>query len=168
MCQRKHRSTDKWSQLAGIKPRAVVMPQHCWCSALDRCATREGPTQCISIVVLCSIPLYMSWDSQWAMHFISRVLLCSSEITNSYIYMLMECGNLDLNTWLRNRKTVNPLERKFYWKNMLEAVQTIHKHGYYLSIYLSSSVTIVFYVPHTQTLHSIRIFFSFFSNFFCV
>lgn len=41
----------------------------------------------------------------------------------------MECGNLDLNTWLRNRKTVNPLERKFYWKNMLEAVQTIHKHG---------------------------------------
>lgn len=43
--------------------------------------------------------------------------------------MLMECGNLDLNTWLRNRKAVNPLERKFYWKNMLEAVQTIHKHG---------------------------------------
>lgn len=41
----------------------------------------------------------------------------------------MECGNLDLNTWLRNRKAVNPLERKFYWKNMLEAVQTIHKHG---------------------------------------
>lgn len=41
----------------------------------------------------------------------------------------MECGNLDLNTWLRNRKTVNPLERKFYWKNMLEAVHTIHKHG---------------------------------------
>ena len=52
-----------------------------------------------------------------------------SEMTNSYIYMLMECGNLDLNTWLRNRKTVNPLERKFYWKNMLEAVHTIHKHG---------------------------------------
>lgn len=52
-----------------------------------------------------------------------------SEITTSYIYMLMECGNLDLNTWLRNRKTVNPLERKFYWKNMLEAVDTIHKHG---------------------------------------
>ncbi|KAM7382495.1 hypothetical protein PAMP_002222 [Pampus punctatissimus] len=51
------------------------------------------------------------------------------EITNSYIYMLMECGNLDLNTWLRNRKAVNPLERKFYWKNMLEAVHTIHRHG---------------------------------------
>lgn len=43
--------------------------------------------------------------------------------------MLMECGNLDLNTWLRKRKTVNPLERKYYWKNMLEAVHTIHRHG---------------------------------------
>ncbi|KAM9724248.1 dual specificity protein kinase Ttk isoform 1-T1 [Menidia menidia] len=57
------------------------------------------------------------------------IKLFDYEITNSYIYMLMECGNLDLNTWLRNRKTVNPLERKFYWKNMLEAVHTIHKHG---------------------------------------
>ncbi|XP_022609169.1 dual specificity protein kinase TTK isoform X1 [Seriola dumerili] len=57
------------------------------------------------------------------------IKLYDYEITNSYIYMLMECGNIDLNTWLRNRKTVNPLERKFYWKNMLEAVHTIHKHG---------------------------------------
>nr|XP_040022139.1 dual specificity protein kinase Ttk [Gasterosteus aculeatus aculeatus] len=57
------------------------------------------------------------------------IKLYDYEITTSYIYMLMECGNLDLNTWLRNRKTVNPLERKFYWKNMLEAVDTIHKHG---------------------------------------
>ncbi|XP_057690460.1 dual specificity protein kinase Ttk [Corythoichthys intestinalis] len=57
------------------------------------------------------------------------IKLYDFEITNSYIYMLMECGNLDLNTWLRKRTTVNPLERKFYWKNMLEAVQTIHKHG---------------------------------------
>ncbi|XP_056267253.1 dual specificity protein kinase Ttk-like, partial [Pseudoliparis swirei] len=57
------------------------------------------------------------------------IKLYDYEITDSYIYMRMECGNLDLNTWLRNRKTVNPLERKFYWKNMLEAVQTIHKHG---------------------------------------
>ncbi|XP_023668766.2 dual specificity protein kinase Ttk isoform X1 [Paramormyrops kingsleyae] len=57
------------------------------------------------------------------------IKLYDYEITNSYIYMLMECGNLDLNTWLRNRKEVNPLERKLYWKNMLEAVQTIHRHG---------------------------------------
>lgn len=67
------------------------------------------------------------------------LFVCFSEITNSYIYMLMECGNLDLNTWLRNRKTVNPLERKFYWKNMLEAVYTIHKHGSFL-LCLSLSV----------------------------
>ncbi|XP_077455707.1 dual specificity protein kinase Ttk [Stigmatopora argus] len=57
------------------------------------------------------------------------IKLYEFEITDSYIYMLMECGNLDLNTWLRKRTTVNPLERKFYWKNMLEAVHTIHKHG---------------------------------------
>ncbi|XP_077383063.1 dual specificity protein kinase Ttk isoform X2 [Festucalex cinctus] len=57
------------------------------------------------------------------------IKLYDYEITNTYIYMLMECGNLDLNTWLRNRTSVNPLERKFYWKNMLEAVHTIHKHG---------------------------------------
>lgn len=57
------------------------------------------------------------------------IKLYDYEITSSYIYMLMECGHLDLNTWLRNRKSVNPLERKCYWRNMLEAVHTIHKHG---------------------------------------
>ncbi|XP_028326813.1 dual specificity protein kinase Ttk [Gouania willdenowi] len=57
------------------------------------------------------------------------IKLYDYEITNSYIYILMECGNLDLNTWLRNRKSINPLERKFYWRNMLEAVHTIHRHG---------------------------------------
>ncbi|XP_056458952.1 dual specificity protein kinase Ttk [Gadus chalcogrammus] len=57
------------------------------------------------------------------------IKLYDYEITDRYIYMLMECGNLDLNTWLRNRKQVLPLERKFYWKNMLEAVHTIHNHG---------------------------------------
>ncbi|XP_010769029.1 dual specificity protein kinase Ttk, partial [Notothenia coriiceps] len=57
------------------------------------------------------------------------IKLYDYEITNSYIYMLMECGNLDLNTWLRNHKTVNPLDRKFYWRNMLEAVHAIHSQG---------------------------------------
>ncbi|KAL2084601.1 hypothetical protein ACEWY4_020119 [Coilia grayii] len=57
------------------------------------------------------------------------IKLYDYEITSSYIYMLMECGNLDLSTWLRKRKAVDPLERKLYWRNMLEAVQTIHKHG---------------------------------------
>ncbi|KTG06784.1 hypothetical protein cypCar_00045667, partial [Cyprinus carpio] len=49
------------------------------------------------------------------------IKLYDYEITSSYIYMLMECGHLDLNTWLRNRKSVNPLDRKCYWRNMLEA-----------------------------------------------
>uniref|UniRef100_A0A672QHA5 Dual specificity protein kinase Ttk-like n=1 Tax=Sinocyclocheilus grahami TaxID=75366 RepID=A0A672QHA5_SINGR len=57
------------------------------------------------------------------------IKLYDYEITSSCIYMLMECGHLDLNTWLRNRKSVNPLDRKCYWRNMLEAVHTIHKHG---------------------------------------
>ncbi|XP_075868717.1 dual specificity protein kinase Ttk isoform X2 [Nelusetta ayraudi] len=57
------------------------------------------------------------------------IKLYDYEITSSYIYMLMECGNLDLNRWLQKRSDVNPLERKLYWKNMLEAVQTIHKYG---------------------------------------
>ncbi|XP_036395539.1 dual specificity protein kinase Ttk [Megalops cyprinoides] len=57
------------------------------------------------------------------------IKLYDYEITDHYIYMLMECGNLDLNTWLRKHKTVNPWERKVYWKKMLDAVQAIHKHG---------------------------------------
>uniref|UniRef100_A0A672RG35 Dual specificity protein kinase Ttk-like n=1 Tax=Sinocyclocheilus grahami TaxID=75366 RepID=A0A672RG35_SINGR len=57
------------------------------------------------------------------------IKLYDYEITSSCIYMLMECGHLDLNTWLRNRKSVNPLDRKCYWRNMLEAVHTIHRHG---------------------------------------
>uniref|UniRef100_A0A673KA88 Dual specificity protein kinase Ttk-like n=1 Tax=Sinocyclocheilus rhinocerous TaxID=307959 RepID=A0A673KA88_9TELE len=57
------------------------------------------------------------------------IKLYDYEISSSCIYMLMECGHLDLNTWLRNRKSVNPLDRKCYWRNMLEAVHTIHKHG---------------------------------------
>eukprot|EP00066_Takifugu_rubripes_P030726 XP_011619992.1 PREDICTED: dual specificity protein kinase Ttk-like [Takifugu rubripes] len=41
------------------------------------------------------------------------IKLYEYEITNSYIYMLMECGDLDLNTWLGNRKTVNPCRESF-------------------------------------------------------
>ncbi|XP_039605690.1 LOW QUALITY PROTEIN: dual specificity protein kinase Ttk [Polypterus senegalus] len=57
------------------------------------------------------------------------IKLYDYEINENYIYMLMECGHLDLNTWLRSKKAVDPLERKYYWKNMLEAVYTIHQHG---------------------------------------
>ncbi|XP_044146519.1 dual specificity protein kinase TTK isoform X2 [Bufo gargarizans] len=57
------------------------------------------------------------------------IRLYDFEITKEHIYMVMECGNIDLNTWLRKKKTINPWERKSYWKNMLEAVHTIHQHG---------------------------------------
>ncbi|XP_007903238.1 dual specificity protein kinase Ttk [Callorhinchus milii] len=57
------------------------------------------------------------------------IRLFDFEITESYIYMVMECGNIDLNTFLRKKKVINPLERKCYWKNILEAVHTIHQHG---------------------------------------
>ncbi|XP_040205940.1 dual specificity protein kinase TTK isoform X2 [Rana temporaria] len=57
------------------------------------------------------------------------IKLYDYEITKQHIYMVMECGSIDLNTWLRKKKTLNPWERKSYWKNMLEAVLTIHQHG---------------------------------------
>ncbi|XP_061479184.1 dual specificity protein kinase TTK isoform X2 [Rhineura floridana] len=57
------------------------------------------------------------------------IRLYDYEIGKKSIYMVMECGNIDLNSWLKKKKTVNPWERKSYWKNMLEAVHTIHQHG---------------------------------------
>ncbi|KAM8953739.1 dual specificity protein kinase TTK isoform 2-T2 [Pelodytes ibericus] len=57
------------------------------------------------------------------------IRLYDYEITQQHIYMVMECGNIDLNSWLRKKKTIDPWERKSYWKNMLEAVSTIHQHG---------------------------------------
>ncbi|XP_024050431.2 dual specificity protein kinase TTK [Terrapene carolina triunguis] len=57
------------------------------------------------------------------------IRLYDYEITEQHIYMVMECGNIDLNSWLKKKKTINPWERKSYWKNMLEAVHTIHEHG---------------------------------------
>ncbi|KAK7822803.1 hypothetical protein U0070_022742 [Myodes glareolus] len=59
------------------------------------------------------------------------IRLYDYEITERYIYLVMECGNIDLNSWLKKKKSINPWERKSYWKNMLEAVHTIHQHGYF-------------------------------------
>ncbi|KAK9411382.1 dual specificity protein kinase TTK [Crotalus adamanteus] len=57
------------------------------------------------------------------------IRLYDYEISEKNVYMVMECGNIDLNSWLKKKKTINPWERKSYWKNMLEAVHTIHQHG---------------------------------------
>lgn len=48
--------------------------------------------------------------------------------------MVMECGNIDLNSWLKKKKTVKPSERKYYWEHMLEAVHTIHQHGIFYKL----------------------------------
>ncbi|XP_060608944.2 dual specificity protein kinase TTK [Anolis sagrei] len=57
------------------------------------------------------------------------IRLYDYEIGAKSIYMVLECGNIDLNSWLKKKKAMNPWERKSYWKNMLEAVHTIHQHG---------------------------------------
>ncbi|XP_025072193.1 dual specificity protein kinase TTK [Alligator sinensis] len=57
------------------------------------------------------------------------IRLYDYEVAEQHIYMVMECGNIDLNSWLKKKKNIDPWERKSYWKNMLEAVHTIHEHG---------------------------------------
>uniref|UniRef100_A0A8C6XHC0 Dual specificity protein kinase TTK n=1 Tax=Naja naja TaxID=35670 RepID=A0A8C6XHC0_NAJNA len=57
------------------------------------------------------------------------IRLYDYEISEKNVYLVMECGNIDLNSWLKKKKSINPWERKSYWKNMLEAVHTIHQHG---------------------------------------
>ncbi|XP_043929991.1 dual specificity protein kinase TTK [Protopterus annectens] len=57
------------------------------------------------------------------------IRLYDYDISENRIYMVLECGNIDLNSWLRKKKNINPWERKSYWRNMLEAVHTIHQHG---------------------------------------
>ncbi|XP_007484314.1 dual specificity protein kinase TTK isoform X2 [Monodelphis domestica] len=71
----------------------------------------------------------IAYLSKLQQHSDKIIRLYDYEITDHYIYMVMECGNIDLNSWLKKKKTINPWERKSYWKNMLEAVHTIHQHG---------------------------------------
>ncbi|XP_040839609.1 dual specificity protein kinase TTK isoform X2 [Ochotona curzoniae] len=71
----------------------------------------------------------IAYLSKLQQHSDKIIRLYDYEITDQYIYMVMECGNIDLNTWLKKKKSINPWERKSYWKNMLEAVHTIHQHG---------------------------------------
>ena len=56
--------------------------------------------------------------------------------------MVMECGNIDLNTWLKKKKSISPWERKSYWTNMLEAVYTIHQHGILKSLHYNVKIFI--------------------------
>ncbi|XP_004610174.2 dual specificity protein kinase TTK [Sorex araneus] len=71
----------------------------------------------------------IAYLSKLQQHSDKIIRLYDYEITDQYIYMVMECGNIDLNSWLKKKKSIDPWERKSYWKNMLEAVYTIHQHG---------------------------------------
>ncbi|KAM5284535.1 dual specificity protein kinase TTK isoform 2-T3 [Hipposideros larvatus] len=71
----------------------------------------------------------IAYLSKLQQHSDKIIRLHDYEITDQHIYMVMECGNIDLNSWLKKKKSINPWERKSYWKNMLEAVHTIHQHG---------------------------------------
>ncbi|XP_041462689.1 dual specificity protein kinase TTK-like isoform X2 [Lytechinus variegatus] len=51
------------------------------------------------------------------------------EITEDYIYLVMECGSIDLATFLKKNKDSFSDHMWGYWKEMLEAVDVIHKQG---------------------------------------
>ncbi|XP_022098186.1 dual specificity protein kinase TTK-like [Acanthaster planci] len=51
------------------------------------------------------------------------------EITDSHIYLVMECGSIDLATFLSKHKKIDPRDMKFYWRGMLNAVDVVHQAG---------------------------------------
>ncbi|XP_038059332.1 dual specificity protein kinase TTK-like isoform X2 [Patiria miniata] len=51
------------------------------------------------------------------------------EITDSHIYLVMECGSIDLATFLSKHKKIDPQDMKFYWRGMLDAVDVVHQAG---------------------------------------
>ncbi|PIK54444.1 putative dual specificity protein kinase TTK isoform X2 [Apostichopus japonicus] len=56
------------------------------------------------------------------------IKLYDYEISQSHIYLVMECGSIDLASFLR-RKRVQKEDILFYWRQMLTAVQCIHDEG---------------------------------------
>ncbi len=58
------------------------------------------------------------------------IKLFAHEQTSERLLMLMECGDADLATVLKTRKSQKKLDEnhtRLYWQQMLEAVQIIHK-----------------------------------------
>lgn len=55
------------------------------------------------------------------------------EIRENHLYLIMECGSLDLSAFLKKQKAdkieLDVIQILAFWKNMLRAVETIHKHG---------------------------------------
>ncbi|XP_033116978.1 mitogen-activated protein kinase kinase kinase 5-like isoform X2 [Anneissia japonica] len=57
------------------------------------------------------------------------IKLYDFQITDSLIVMVMECGSIDLSTFLRRNKNIREDKIRFYWHEMLEAVHVIHQEG---------------------------------------
>lgn len=61
------------------------------------------------------------------------IKLVNHEIKEQHLYLVMECGSLDLSQFLKKQKAMNAtldiIDILAFWKNMLLAVQAIHKHG---------------------------------------
>lgn len=51
------------------------------------------------------------------------------EFRSNLLLVVMERGDTDLASLFKNMKLINPHQRKFYWSEMLETVQVIHKAG---------------------------------------
>ncbi|XP_070569136.1 dual specificity protein kinase TTK-like isoform X2 [Ptychodera flava] len=58
--------------------------------------------------------------------------LYDHEVTDTHIYMVEECGSIDLASFLRKEKKQKAIKEediKHYWRQMLEAVECVHKQG---------------------------------------
>lgn len=60
--------------------------------------------------------------------------LCSEyKEADNLLYILMECGELDFDKYLKDtikqEGHLSPLYIKFYWQSMLQAVGALHKEG---------------------------------------
>ena len=64
-----------------------------------------------------------------------NVICCWSEYreAENLLYILMECGELDFDKYLKDtikqEGHLSPLYIKFYWQSMLQAVGALHKEG---------------------------------------
>ncbi|XP_077977453.1 uncharacterized protein LOC144433013 [Glandiceps talaboti] len=58
--------------------------------------------------------------------------LYDCQVTDTHIYMIQECGSIDLASFLRKAKKQKAIKNediKHYWRHMLEAVECVHKEG---------------------------------------
>lgn len=61
-------------------------------------------------------------------------IFCSEyKEADNLLYILMECGELDFDKYLKDtikqEGHLSPLYIKFYWQSMLQAVGALHKEG---------------------------------------